>query len=379
MRNNNNKLKAFVRFDGSGRVISSSLIVQAFKPKVGNWKEISAKECCNGEFDVTADWNLTSPIVTNAATFKQFLEGGYDGNGNLNNFLNVNIIDFSLINGRLKCNISTGQGGGSILYLTNMYVSSVIAINGFSGVSDINLNTNSITSNGINSAIFQNGITNLNLANNQIVTFNPSISLPTSLTNLNLSDNLIVTFDPSRPLPASLIELYLTGNKIITFNPTIALPSSLEILYLNSNLIVTFDPTIALPSGLKKLYLNSNKIVTFNPTLALPIGLKNLNLSSNLIITFNPTIGLPTGLTTLNLATNKIVTFNPTLALPTTINSLSLTSNLMTTAGYTASVPWATAMGNIPGRGTVVFTGNASITSTTLATTLTTKGWTVTP
>lgn len=45
--NNNNKLKAFVRFSGDGRIISSSLIVQAFKPKVGNWKEIDAKECCN--------------------------------------------------------------------------------------------------------------------------------------------------------------------------------------------------------------------------------------------------------------------------------------------------------------------------------------------
>jgi len=45
--NNNNKLKAFVRFDGSGRIVPSSLIVQAFKPKVGNYKEINAKECCN--------------------------------------------------------------------------------------------------------------------------------------------------------------------------------------------------------------------------------------------------------------------------------------------------------------------------------------------
>ena len=45
--NNNNKLKAFVRFDGSGRIIPSSLIVLAFKPKVGNWQEIDAKECCN--------------------------------------------------------------------------------------------------------------------------------------------------------------------------------------------------------------------------------------------------------------------------------------------------------------------------------------------
>ena len=46
--NNNNKLKAFVRFDGSGRVIPSSLILQKSKPKVGNWKEINATECCNG-------------------------------------------------------------------------------------------------------------------------------------------------------------------------------------------------------------------------------------------------------------------------------------------------------------------------------------------
>jgi hypothetical protein len=45
---NNNKLKAFVRYDGSGRVVPSSLILARFKPKVGNYKEIDAYECCNG-------------------------------------------------------------------------------------------------------------------------------------------------------------------------------------------------------------------------------------------------------------------------------------------------------------------------------------------
>ena len=43
----NKRLKAFVRFDGSGRVVPSSLILQRFKPKVGNWLEIPANECCN--------------------------------------------------------------------------------------------------------------------------------------------------------------------------------------------------------------------------------------------------------------------------------------------------------------------------------------------
>jgi hypothetical protein len=60
--NNNNKLKAFVRFDGSGRVVSSSLIVQAFKPKVGNYKEIDAKECCN--YTTTTTTTISNFITT---------------------------------------------------------------------------------------------------------------------------------------------------------------------------------------------------------------------------------------------------------------------------------------------------------------------------
>ena len=39
-------LKAFVRFDGSGRIVPSSLILRRKKPKVGKWVEIPAYECC---------------------------------------------------------------------------------------------------------------------------------------------------------------------------------------------------------------------------------------------------------------------------------------------------------------------------------------------
>ena len=46
---NQNKLKAYVRYDGTGRVIAGSLILQRFKPQVGNWQEINANECCNPE------------------------------------------------------------------------------------------------------------------------------------------------------------------------------------------------------------------------------------------------------------------------------------------------------------------------------------------
>ena len=57
-------LKAFVRYDGSGRVVAGSLILRKNKPKVGRWQEIPAYECCNpvpiiltdtipGEFSLT--------------------------------------------------------------------------------------------------------------------------------------------------------------------------------------------------------------------------------------------------------------------------------------------------------------------------------------
>ena len=80
-----------------------------------------------------------------------------------------------------------------------------------------------------------NGLTTLYLYDNQIITFNPSIPLPSSLTTLYLSGNQIVTFNPSIPLPSSLTELYLSSNQIVTFNPTIALPSSLTTLDLSFN------------------------------------------------------------------------------------------------------------------------------------------------
>jgi hypothetical protein len=44
---NQRNLKAFVRYDGSGRVVAGSLVLRKKKPKVGRWKEILTYECCN--------------------------------------------------------------------------------------------------------------------------------------------------------------------------------------------------------------------------------------------------------------------------------------------------------------------------------------------
>ena len=53
---NQRNLKAFVRFDGSGRVVAGSLILRRSKPKVGKWQEITAYECCNTILPTTTDF-----------------------------------------------------------------------------------------------------------------------------------------------------------------------------------------------------------------------------------------------------------------------------------------------------------------------------------
>jgi hypothetical protein len=44
---NQNNLKAWVRYDGTGTVVTAGPIFQANKPKVGNWKQINSSLCCN--------------------------------------------------------------------------------------------------------------------------------------------------------------------------------------------------------------------------------------------------------------------------------------------------------------------------------------------
>jgi Leucine-rich repeat (LRR) protein len=280
-------------------------------------------------FDITGNWNLTTPPVVDALSFKTFLESGYDGDDTQNGFSDVVITDFSLIEGRLTCNLFALENSSNF-NLAYLEITDVSLFGDIIGLSNISLYTNNI--NNVNDTTWPNSMTQLDLSNNQIVNFNPTFQLPNSLSSL-----------------------YLNGNQIVTFNPSVPLPSSLSNLLLSNNLIVNFNPSIPLPS-LTQIVLSYNNISTFNPSISLPLSLQGLALTGNAISIFNPTI-----------------------ALPNSLNYLGLEQNLMTTAGYTASEPWANAMTNIPGRGNIVFTSNTnSVTGTNLATILHSKGWSTT-
>jgi len=64
---NRKDLKAYVRYDGSGRVVAGSLILRRQKPKVGNWVEIPAYECCNPTTTTTTSTSSTTTTTTTVA------------------------------------------------------------------------------------------------------------------------------------------------------------------------------------------------------------------------------------------------------------------------------------------------------------------------
>ena len=67
MANGNNKrLKAFVRYDGQGRVVAGSLVLRQNKPKVGKWQEITGYECCNPTTTTTT--TTVAPTTTTTTT-----------------------------------------------------------------------------------------------------------------------------------------------------------------------------------------------------------------------------------------------------------------------------------------------------------------------
>jgi len=60
---NQRNLKAFVRYDGSGRVVAGSLILRKQKPKVGSWQQVQGYKCCN-------DATLTTTVATTITNFQ---------------------------------------------------------------------------------------------------------------------------------------------------------------------------------------------------------------------------------------------------------------------------------------------------------------------
>jgi hypothetical protein len=74
MATNNRPLKAYVRYDGSGRIVPSSLILRKNKPKVGKWQEILAYECCNSTPTIIT-YEVTQGFPLSFVSVRMFCDG----------------------------------------------------------------------------------------------------------------------------------------------------------------------------------------------------------------------------------------------------------------------------------------------------------------
>ena len=215
------------------------------------------------------------------------------------------------------------------LEVTNSNLVSILGIDTLVNLTSLYLNGNELTSFDPIVSL-SSSLVILNLNDNRLTSFNPTLSLPNSLQTIGLTQNLLTSFDPTLPLPNSLAYLELSGNQISSFDPTLPLPNSLIYLSLLNNLLTSFDPTLSLPNLVNYLFLSNNQITTFDPTLPLPTSLFILNLAQNLLTSFDPTLPLPSSLVEIYINGNQLTIFDPTLPLPNTLDTLSLSNNQLT-------------------------------------------------
>lgn len=98
MASNRRTLKAYVRYDGTGRVLPGGPILSRFKPKVGNWVEIDAYECCNpttscsggpfwinynSQMDDEGGYDATNSAIDSSCNVYTAYYYGYDSEGNV--------------------------------------------------------------------------------------------------------------------------------------------------------------------------------------------------------------------------------------------------------------------------------------------------------
>jgi Leucine-rich repeat (LRR) protein len=188
-------------------------------------------------FDVTADWEGNE--ITNQSVFE--------------NYISATVSDFSLVEGRLRCNIQTSN---EYIYLNNL------------GVTNINI-------------FSYEGILELDLSDNNLLVFNPSKPLPDTLTKLFIDNNQIVDFNPALQLPM-LTELSLEGNLIVQFGFN-NLPLTLLKLNLSGNLIEVFNLNLSGLTSLERVFLDGNNLSFLSPENVLPPSVWQFTIASNQI------------------------------------------------------------------------------------------------
>jgi hypothetical protein len=164
-------------------------------------------------FDITANWATgdANYPVTDQSSFELFL--GNRSYNNTNNLTNIVITNFSLVGNRLTCNLTAN---GTILDISDMQVTEVLGVGNLLELQQ------------------------LYLGYNQIVSFNPTIALPSGLQELNLIANQMTTAGYTASEVWANTQPYFTRMCLVFFenNVNSITGTNLEAILINKNCIV---------------------------------------------------------------------------------------------------------------------------------------------
>lgn len=125
MSDNRKNFKAFIRYDGSGRTVPSSLILRKKKPRVGKWIEVPAYECCGFE-PIEFDYNINTFLsrmnwcngsVVDVIPAPNYFTDEQDGGGDEQNYISDGGCDMwdggNAFNTNLTQPYSSAKDGGT--------------------------------------------------------------------------------------------------------------------------------------------------------------------------------------------------------------------------------------------------------------------------
>lgn len=98
-------LRAFIRYDGNGKVVPGGNILARKEPKVGNWTEIAADECCSPPIGTCVTYGYSQ--VENVSVLLSYTDCNGDSHGptGINGAFEV---EFCAISGTV---VIDGRGG----------------------------------------------------------------------------------------------------------------------------------------------------------------------------------------------------------------------------------------------------------------------------
>ncbi|MGK7930025.1 MAG: leucine-rich repeat domain-containing protein [Microcystaceae cyanobacterium] len=171
------------------------------------------------------------------------------------------------------------------------------------------------------------GVTYLDLSNNQLSELPQEIAQLSQLQQLDLSNNQLSELPPIFAQLSQLQQLDLSNNQLSKLPPEIAQLPQLQGLYLSNNQLSELPPIFAQLSQLQQLNLSNSKLSELPPEIAQLSQLQQLDLSNNQLSELSPEIAQLSQLQRLYLSNSKLSELPPEIAQLSQLQQLDLSNN----------------------------------------------------